>query len=81
MNKSTWSHAITIEDPDTHVWRTIRTVRQAQSLLHRQWPNRDGSRYRRAESVCDQALHGKADTEKARQAFIDAAIEAHLHLS
>jgi hypothetical protein len=81
MKKSTWNQAITIEDPETHAWRTIKTVRQAQSFLQDHWPNPTGSRYRQAETACDQALRGEGDTEKVRQAFIDAAIEAHLHLN
>jgi hypothetical protein len=40
-----------------------------------------GSRYRLAEKVCDDALHGETETDRARKAFIDAAIEAHLYLS
>lgn len=81
MKKSTWSPAVTIEDPDTGAWRTVTTVRQAQSVLHHHWPNPDGSRYLQAETTCDKALHGEAETDKARKAFIAAAIEAHLHLS
>ena len=81
MKKSTWSPAITIEDPATGEVQTVRSVRQAQSVLHDHWPNPDGSRYRQAESTCDRALHGETETDKARKAFIDAAIEAHLHLS
>jgi hypothetical protein len=49
-------------------------------VLHDHWPDTSGSRYRAAEAACDSAMHGEADTDKARKAFIDAAIEAHLHL-
>jgi hypothetical protein len=80
MKKMTWNLPITVEDPETGAPRTVKTVRQAQSVLHDHWPDTSGSRYRAAEAACDSVMHGEADTDKARKAFIDAAIEAHLHL-
>lgn len=81
MNKMTWNLPITLEDPGTGAPRTVRNVRQAQSVLHEHWPDTSGSRFRAAEAACDSAMHGKTETAEARKAFIDAAIEAHLHLS
>ena len=80
MKKMTWNLPITVEDPETGAPRTVNTVRQAQSLLHDHWPDTSGSRYQAAETACDKALHGDIGTEEARKAFIDAAIEARLHL-
>ncbi|WP_425338243.1 DUF982 domain-containing protein [Rhizobium sullae] len=56
-------------------------MRQAKTMLGRFWPAYHGSQYRRAERVCDDALQGDCDANKARQAFIAAAVEAHFHLS
>ena len=81
MTKITWNLPVNVEDPETGAPITVRTVRQVQSVLHDHWPDMSGSRYRAAEAACDSALHGEAETDKARKAFIDAAIEAHLHLS
>ena len=81
MNTTAWNLAITVEDEKTGARRTVRTVRQAQMVLHRNWPDTSGSRYRLAETACEGALHGEAETDEARKAFIAAAIEAHLHLS
>lgn len=80
MSKLAWNLPITVEDPMTGAPRTVKTVRQAQTTLHRNWPNTSGSRYRAAEEACDHALHGESKADDARKAFIDAAIEAHLHL-
>ena len=80
MRKMTWNLPITIEDPETGAPRTVRTVRQAQSALHDHWPDTTGSRYRAAEAACDSAMQGETETDEARKAFIDAVIEAHLHL-
>lgn len=80
MRKMTWNLPVSVEDPETGALRTVKTVRQAQSALHDHWPDTSGSRYRVAEAVCDKAAHGETETDKARKAFIDAAIEAHLHL-
>ena len=81
MTTTAWNSAITVEDSKTGTRRTVRTVRQAQTVLHRDWPDTSGSRYRLAETVCEDALHGGAESDEARKAFIAAAIEAHLHLS
>ena len=81
MKTTAWNSAITVEDNETGTRRTVRTVRQAQTVLHRNWPDTSGSRYRLAEEVCEHALHGEMETDEARKAFIAAAIEAHLHLS
>ena len=80
MNRLAWNVPITVEDPLTGAPRTVKTVRQAQTALHRNWPDTSGSRYRVAEAACDDALHGETKADNARKAFIDAAIEAHLHL-
>jgi hypothetical protein len=81
METRAWNPAITVEDSETGARRTVRTVRQAQTVLHRNWPDTSGSRYRFAETVCEEALHGETEADDARKAFIAAAIEAHLHLS
>lgn len=81
MRTMTWNLPVTVEDPETGALRTVRTVRQAQSVLRDHWPDMSGSRYRAAEAACDSAIHGETEADEARKAFIGAAIEAHLHLS
>ena len=80
MRSTSWSTPITIDDPETGLHRTVRTAKQAETALHGNWPGDHGSRYHEAEQACEQALHGEAAPGKARQAFIAAAIEAHLHV-
>ena len=81
MRSTAWKNPVTIEDPETGRLRKVKTAREAQALLHRKWPDTAGSRYRDAEQVCEEVIHGEAAPRKARHAFIAAAIEAHLHLS
>jgi hypothetical protein len=81
MRPNSWNSPITIEDPETGARRTVKTVRQAKVVLDRCWPSYHGSQYHRAEQACDAVLHGEAAPTKARQAFIAAAVEAHMHLS
>lgn len=80
MSKTAWNPAITVED-ETGTRQTVGTVGEAQQVLHRNWPDTSGSRYRLAEAACKEALHGDVEPNEARKAFIAAAIEAHLHLS
>lgn len=79
MNTEHWKSPITIENPETGSRRTVRSVRQAKVALDHFWPSYHGSQFERAEHICDEALKGHAETTKARQAFIAAAAEAHLH--
>lgn len=81
MRSTAWNNPITIDDPETGLHCTVKTARQAQDVLHRNWPDTHGSRYRDAEQACEEVVHGEAAPRKARKAFIAAAIEAHLHLS
>ena len=81
MRSTAWNTPITIDDPETGLHRTIKTARQAQNALHKNWPGTYGSRYHDAEQACEEVIHGQAVPRKARHAFIAAAIEAHLHLS
>jgi hypothetical protein len=80
MRSSTWTSPITVEDPETGVRRTVKTVRQAKLVLDRFWSARHGSQFHRAERACEEVLHGDAMPVKARQAFIAAAVEAHMRL-
>lgn len=81
MRSTAWNNPVTIDDTETGLHRTIKTAKQAQAALQRNWPDTHGSRYRDAGQVCEAVLHGDATPRKARKAFIAAAIEAHLHLS
>jgi hypothetical protein len=81
MRSTAWNTPITIDDPETGLHRTVKTARQAEKVLHKNWPGTHGSRFHDAELACDAVMHGDAAPRKARQAFIAAAIEAHLHLS
>jgi hypothetical protein len=59
----------------------VKTVRQAQDMLEGAWAAYRGSQYRRAKKACNEVLDGRSAPITARQAFIAAAVEAHLRLS
>ncbi|MGK6313574.1 DUF982 domain-containing protein [Neorhizobium sp. DT-125] len=80
MRQKAWSNPLRIEDPETGAVRTVKTVRQAKTLLDRHWPAYHGSQYHRAERTCGEALEGRSAPSEARQAFIAAAVEAHFHI-
>jgi hypothetical protein len=80
MKRTTWNSPIRIEDPETGIVRTVKTIRDAKTMLARAWPAYHGSQHGRAEKICDDALHGNSDPAEARRAFIAAAVEAHFHI-
>jgi hypothetical protein len=81
MRSTSWNTPLTIDDPETGLHKTVKSARQARTLLHRNWPGTHGSRYHVAEQACEEVISGKAPPRKARHALIAAAIEAHLHVS
>jgi len=80
MRPTAWKTPIKIENPETGVIRTVKTIREAKTALDRFWPAYHGSQHHRAEEVCEAALRGRSDTGEARRAFIAAAVEAHFHI-
>lgn len=80
MRRTNWTSPLRVEDPETGIIRTVKTVRQAKTVLDRFWPAYHGSQHHRAEQACDDALKGKSDPTEARRAFIAAAVEAHFHV-
>jgi len=75
-----WTSPIHVEDPDTGRETTVTDTRQAKDILYHSWPAYHGSQFERAEHTCEEALAGHTSPDEARRAFIDAAVEAHLHL-
>lgn len=80
MRTQPFSNPIHVENPDTGIEQTVKTVRQAKTMLDDSWPAYHGSQHHHAEEVCAAALHGDTASGDARRAFIAAAIEAHFHI-
>ncbi|MFB9952125.1 DUF982 domain-containing protein [Rhizobium puerariae] len=80
MVRTIWTTPLKIENPETGLIRTVKTVREAKTVLDRFWPAYHGSQHHRAEQVCGDALKGKSQPSEARRAFIAAAVEAHFHI-
>ncbi|MEP6566234.1 MAG: DUF982 domain-containing protein [Mesorhizobium sp.] len=58
--------------------RNLTNVRQAFDLLTDQWRNGGSPNHRAALRACRQALNGGVSADVARDAFIEAAREAHM---
>jgi hypothetical protein len=71
-----WKKPVTIalEGPDQ--WVVIQTTQAATWALIEDWPTDEGPALDRACAVCADVISGKRSREEARQAFIEAAIEA-----
>jgi hypothetical protein len=80
MTDNYWNSPILVENPQTGGMQAVRTVRQAKAFLDGLGTLDHGSRYHHAEEVCQAAIAGSTSECEARQAFISAAVEAHLHL-
>ncbi|ULJ73621.1 DUF982 domain-containing protein [Rhizobium gallicum] len=65
---------IALEGPDQ--WVVIHTTQAAAWALIEDWPLEEGPALDRALLVCADVMSGKCSREEARQAFVEAAIEA-----
>ncbi|UVK49555.1 DUF982 domain-containing protein (plasmid) [Mesorhizobium sp. AR07] len=58
--------------------RNLTNARQAFDLLTDQWRSGGSDKHRSARRACQQALNGSVSADVARDAFIEAAREAHM---
>ena len=73
---------VVVEDPDrAGLLRRVGSVREAAEALLGHWPKEGrGPMFFEALRACHEALAGKLMTEEARQAFIEAALEAGIYV-
>lgn len=57
---------------------TIRGPREALSYLNFRWPPVDGDYCRSAKAICAEALEFRVSPDVARDAFLNACIEAEM---
>ncbi|TPL71501.1 DUF982 domain-containing protein [Mesorhizobium sp. B2-3-15] len=58
--------------------RNLINARQAFDLHNDHWRSERSDKHRSAKRACRQALNGNVPADIARDAFIDAAREAHM---
>jgi hypothetical protein len=59
--------------------RLVHTVWEAlKCLANDKWPNRTGPMFEMADRALRGAVHWQVTAEEARQAFVDAALEARI---
>ncbi|MEH7876990.1 DUF982 domain-containing protein [Rhizobium laguerreae] len=57
-------------------YKLVATLWEVANMLTACWPDDDGEEYLTAIRACQDALHGDASVEDAREALIRAADEA-----
>jgi hypothetical protein len=76
MNTGNFDRPVTICLPDSIRFLTIASASEAASVLADKWPITYGRSYQRALAMCAAVAEGQTTSEKARSAFIAAAMEA-----
>ena len=79
MNGQHWEKSVQIELSGAGL-RTVASTDDAARCLSYKWPDRTSKAYHRARGMCLDALEGRKPDEEARQAFIDAARDAHINI-
>jgi hypothetical protein len=73
-----WEHPVDLRLGGIGNQRTITATCFACECLLTLWPREHGPAYRRALTICLDAMNGKAPQSAARHAFLQAAAEADI---
>jgi hypothetical protein len=73
-----WGKPVTIALGEPREWVVIHNTHAATLALVEEWPQNEGPALKRACLVCASVLTGKRTPDEARQAFVEAAIEAEI---
>jgi len=80
MEHQYWASPVELELHGIGKYRIVTGTKHAAECLLTLWPVDDGKAYQQALSECFAALDGQKPPEAARQAFIEAADEAHIYV-
>jgi len=75
-----WDQAIELNLGGPGRYRTVRSTEEAAVCLMERWPTATGEAYLEAQKACLAGLEGSLPSESVRLAFIDAAVEANIHI-
>ncbi len=78
MDPKRWSKPITFETLRLGQYRTVASTQEAARALVADWPIQRGRQLRAARKTCAAVLDGRKPPSEARNAFIAAAVEAHV---
>lgn len=78
MDPKRWSRPISFQASGSEELKTITDTKQAAVVLESGWPVARGRSLRSAKRTCQQVLDGRQPPSAARNAFIAAAVEAHV---
>jgi hypothetical protein len=78
MQGQYWKKSVLLELGGAAGVRTVTSTDDAARCLLYKWPDQSSKAYHRAKGLCLDALEGRKPDEDAREAFLDAAREAHI---
>ena len=78
MYEAWFSRPVSIATGISGEIRNLSNASQAVDLLTKHWRNEGSPRHRLALRACRQATNGGISADVARDAFIEAAREAHM---
>lgn len=78
MDPKRWSRPLSFQVNRSGEFRTITNTSEAATVLSHAWPIARGRSLKSAKRTCRQVLSGERPPSEARNAFIAAAVEAHI---
>lgn len=80
MDAILWDEPVQIELRKIGHYRVVTNTREAVECLMVRWPKNGGPAQAAARRICFDVLDGNLPPEAARQAFVDAAVEAGIYV-
>lgn len=80
VSEKWWREPVVLEIDGVGRYRVVRNTREAAQILLETWPVKQGLAYKAAIQMCRYVLSGEQPADYARQDFIEAAVEAFIHV-
>ena len=80
MTDQNWEKGVELELHGVGKYRMVKSTEDAADCLVYRWPIAHGKSWMKAQRACLMALEGRITARMARDAFIEAADEANIHI-
>nr|WP_314094215.1 DUF982 domain-containing protein [uncultured Shinella sp.] len=80
MDEGSWEEPITFETNKLGKYWTVTSTAEAARALMDKWPVDAGEAYQAALRMCLSVMRGTDEPAAARQAFVEAAVEASVFI-
>ncbi|OWV92799.1 hypothetical protein ATY81_16750 [Rhizobium sp. R72] len=79
-NDGLWQNPVVVELRGLGQYRVVASNAEAVDCLLEEWPADEGEAYQDALTICLAAADGRSSCDIARDAFLEAALQAYIYV-